>query len=407
MRHASTATAPRLRPNPALEPAVLDRLVFERGFPLAEPGVTTFAYRGNVDSVRLIHFGIGLPENLAFERLEGSDWWLLALGLPTGTRLEYKLAICHNDHEWDTEDPLNPFESRNPFGSNSVCRSYGYSVPPWALRDPDAQTGLQRSMGIWSKALGRAMPVTLYLPASFTMNPDYPYPLLVMHDGTDYLHYADAATVLDNLISQGLIPEMVVAFSDPGQRLAEYANDHRHAQFVAEEMVPYLEAHLPLTGGRGARCLGGASFGAVATLSTAVRYPDTFGHLLLQSGSFAGAQERPGEAEDSLWQPVVEFVSNYLQAPSRVADRVFMSCGVLEPLIRENRALIPVLQKTGMEVVLEEAIDGHTWGCWRDMLGMGLPWLFTDSFQNGEGQKVGGAPPSAKFLTNEKGERHG
>ncbi len=54
---------------PALTPSVLDRLVFERGFPLTAPGVTTFAYRGDVDSVRLIHFGIGLPEDLSFERL--------------------------------------------------------------------------------------------------------------------------------------------------------------------------------------------------------------------------------------------------------------------------------------------------------------------------------------------------
>ncbi len=116
----------------------------------------------------------------------------------------------------------------------------------------------------------------MYLPESFTVEPTHRYPLVILHDGTDYLHYASATTVLDNLIHLGLIPELVVAFCDPQDRLREYGNDERQSRFIVEELIPYLEAHLPLLGGRDARCLGGASFGAVATLATAVRYP---GHL--------------------------------------------------------------------------------------------------------------------------------
>ena len=41
----------------------------------------------------------------------------------------------------------------------------------------------------------------------------------------------------------------------------------------------------------------------------------------------------------------------------------------------------PVLKETGMQVVIGEVLDGHTWGCWRDMLGVALPWLFADSFR--------------------------
>ncbi|MFW2380289.1 MAG: alpha/beta hydrolase, partial [Acidimicrobiales bacterium] len=296
--------AERVAPDPGLIPTKLDRLVFERGFPITAEDATTFAYRGDVDAVRLIHFGLGLPEDLSFERLEESNWWLLSLDLPPGTRLEYKLHITDGSHQYDTEDPLNPFEARNPFGQNSVCRSHGYEVPPWALRDPEAEEGLQRSLTVPSRHLGVAVPVTLYLPHEFSMEPEHRYPLLIMHDGTDYLHYADAATVLDNLIHRGLTPEFVVAFCDPRDRLVEYANDERHARFIAEELVPYLEGHLPLIGDRHSRCLGGASFGAIATLSTAARFPDTFGRLLLQSGSFDGASPEGLERSDKLWQPV-------------------------------------------------------------------------------------------------------
>lgn len=376
-----TVLAPRLPLDPALTPEALDRLVFDRGFPLTGKGATTFSFRGDADSVRLVHFGIGLPPDLGFERLAGSDWWLLALGLPDGTRLEYQLEIVEDGRSRMIEDPLNPFEARNPFGQNSVCRSYGYAVPPWALHDPAAEPGSQRSLTIPSAALGRAVSVTLYLPATFSTEPNHKFPLLVLHDGTDYLHYAAAATVLDNLIHRGLVPEFVVAFCDPTNRLAEYADDPRHARFIAEELVPYLESHLPLIGDRDARCLGGASFGAVATLSTAVRFPDTFGRLLLQSGSFAGASGECVEPMDGLWTEVYEFVRRYSATPAKVADKVFVGCGVLEPMISENRAILPILEDSGMQVVMKEELDGHTWGCWRDLLGVALPWLFADSFR--------------------------
>lgn len=373
--------AERTTPDPALTPAALDRMVFERGFPITEPGQTTFAYRGAVDDVRLVHFGIGLPDDLGFERLADSDWWLLALTLPESTRLEYRLAIHDGEHRYDTEDPLNSFVARNPFGQNSVCRAHGYDVPPWAEHDPEAEVGLQRSLTIPSAHLGRAVPVHLYLPASFSMEPEHRYPLLVMHDGSDFLHYADAATVLDNLIHRGLTPELVVAFCDPDDRLVEYADDERHADFVAEELVPYLESHLPLIGDRDHRCLGGASFGGVATLSTATRHPDLFGRLLLQSGSFDGAGSDCVDRTDPLWLPVKRFVRGFLEQPARVADRIYMSCGVYEALICDNRALRPVLADTGASVILEERMDGHTWGCWRDVLGVGLTWLFADAFR--------------------------
>ena len=397
----------RLTPDPALTADALDTLVFERGFPLTGDGVATFAYRGGADSVRLVHFGIGLPDDLSFERLEGSDWWLLALGVQNGTRLEYQLEVTEWGHPRVIGDPLNPFEARNPFGQNSVCRAHGYHVPPWALNDPAAPEGLQRSMAIRSHALDRAVSVTLYLPAAFSMDPEHRYPLVILHDGTDYLHHADAATVLDNLIHRGLVPELVVAFCDPRDRLTEYADDERHATFIADELVPYLEQRLPLIGGADARCLGGASFGALATLSTAHRHPDVFGRLLLQSGSFAGASDDCIEPSDTdIWAPVYEFVQRFKAEPTRVADKVFMSCGVMESMITENRAMHPILKSTGMRVVLGEALDGHTWGCWRDFLGVALPWLFADAFRAREPELFDppGAPDTVP--TSGSGEAH-
>ena len=113
--------------------------------------------------------------------------------------------------------------------------------------------------------------MTLYLPARFRRIARYP--LLIVHDGGDYLNYAAAQTVLDNLIHRLDVAETVVAFVYPGDRLIEYANSAAHARYLTAELVPRLEEEFPLAGGPSARCLMGASFGAVAALSAAYRYP--------------------------------------------------------------------------------------------------------------------------------------
>jgi enterochelin esterase family protein len=198
----------------------------------------------------------------------------------------------------------------------------------------------------------------------------------VVHDGGDYLQYAAAKTVLDNLIHRLEVAELVAAFLHPRDRLVEYADSTAHARFVTGELLPYLERRHPLAGLPAGRCLMGASFGAVAALSTAYRHRDTYGSLLLQSGSFVftdiGTEHGGGPAFD----PVVRFTNRYRARPRAVADRVFISCGVYEPLIVRNRSMVPVLSGTGMRVRYVESRDGHSWENWRDRLRDGLTWVF-------------------------------
>jgi enterochelin esterase family protein len=341
-----------------------------------EATTCTFLYRGAADAVRLCHWGVGLPVVLDFARVPSSELWYLVLELPSGSRVEYKLEIDEPGGTRIIEDPLNPLRAHNPFGANSVCLANGYETPAWAKADPRAPAGTLKGHVLDSEALGRPARTTLYLPPGFDSGTAPHYPLLVVHDGGDYLRYARLATVLDNLIHLGRLPALVVAFSHPGERLVEYADDPRHARFLAEELVPALEAELPLVGEPAGRGLMGASFGAVASLSSARRVPHTFGRLLLQSGSFAWSSNGCTHRRGPLWQPVKEFVDGFTATPVAVSERVFVTCGVYESLICENRALVPRLRQTGMEVRFVESLDGHNWESWRDSLGEALPWLF-------------------------------
>jgi len=369
---AGTAIAALAR-RPAPSPEEIDAFIASHAFPIVEGNEVTFVFRGHADRVLLQHWVYGLPGPLPLDRIEETDLWYRTLELPPASRVEYKLLVVNGGHESLIQDPLNDHLARDPFGANSVCAAAGYVRPDWSMEQPDVPRGEIQELVLRSSALSRNVPIRLYLPSTFRRSRRYP--LLVVHDGSDYMHYSDLQAVLDNLIHRREIAPLIVALTDSSARLVEYADHEPHARFLTEEMVPRLETRLPLRAAPAGRCLMGASFGAVAALSTACRYPGFYDRLLLESGSFAFTDIGPNP-RGPRFEPVVAFMNRYRRDPVAVADRVFVSCGRHESLIHENRALIPLLQGTGMQVRYAEAPDGHNWENWRDRLRDGLSWLF-------------------------------
>lgn len=349
------------------------RFLTEHGSPVVEGGTVTFLFYGRATSVRLRHFIFALQSTQAFERLAGTELWHLTMEVPLGSRIEYKLEVDIDGRTVLVRDPMNPRIAHDPYGANSVCVTPGYTLPTWIHPDPEARSGRQESFSLHSAALGGERHVDVYLPAQ--MRPTRRYPLLVAFDGRDYVHFANMRTVLDNLIHRDEVEPCIVAFCQSPDRMREYTACDEHSRFVREELVPALESRYPVREGAANRGLMGASLGAVASLHAAWRYPGAFGRLLLQSGSFAFT-DIGRHVKHPVLEPVLDFVNRYRDEPTKVAERVYVSCGVYEGLIYENRSLYPILEKTGMEVKFVEARDGHNWENWRDRLRQGLGWLF-------------------------------
>ncbi len=351
----------------------VDAFLAGRRFPLVEGQSATIVWRGEAESVVLRHWIFALESSNDLTRIPNTDLWYITLEVPPRSRVEYKLEVRANGVGRWIEDPLNPNRARDPFGANSVLQGEGYSVPEWTRPDPTARSGRLEPFAFESEALGGVRRGQIYLPARFRRT--HLYPLLVVHDGSDYVKYAAMKSVLDNLIHHLEIPDLIAVFTDSPDRLREYANNEAHAKYITEELVPDLERRFPLIAKPQSRCLMGASFGGVASLSTAWRYPGFWGRLLLQSGSFAFTDIGRRNRRGPLFDKVVEFVNEYREKPTAVSERVFVSCGVYESLIYENRSLAPLLDSTGMQVRFVEARDGHNWENWRDRLREGLSWL--------------------------------
>ncbi len=352
-----------------MAPAYLRRRIARAGAPYTFDGTTTFAYVGDADDVKVTHFMARFPSFPPMERLDGTELWHVTVELPEGARVEYKLEVV-GDHGIDRIlDPLNRRTASDPFGSNSVAHAPGYVEPAWVAPDPEVPPGTLTTFPVEGTAFGDDRLVGLYLPPGHPE--DGPYPVVVLHDGSDMVEYASLTLVLDNLIAAGAMRPAVVALLDPIHRNREYTASEDHARFVVDDVLSRLVDRFAASDEPDDRVIGGSSLGAVASLATAWLRPGTFGSALLLSGSFVTATGGPLR-RGPLFEPVIAFMKTFAGDPGTPVEQAWMAVGIFEGLVDDNRAFRRVLEAAGIDVHYEEVVDGHHWQSWRNSLGEAL-----------------------------------
>ena len=221
-------------------PAAIDGLLAAHEYPFAEGRQVTFLFRGQAREVFVQHWIQALPQQQSLVHVPGTDLWYLTMDLPPNSRIEYKLGVDMGmGRPQLIRDPLNEHLAHDPFGANSVVHTEGHVTPEWTEEDAQARPGELVHHAVQSEAFGGARDVQVYLPARYRERRRYP--LLVVHHGDDFLRFADLKTVLDNLIHRLEIAPMVCALTTSPDRLVEYANDERHASFLVNDLVPFME----------------------------------------------------------------------------------------------------------------------------------------------------------------------
>jgi enterochelin esterase-like enzyme len=339
---------------------LLEAFVKDQVFPLVTDDHATFFYWDGepAESVFLQHWVFGLPSRIELLRVPHTHAFYLPLDLPKRARLEYKFEVTRGGKGRWTADPRNPRRAYDPFGSNSVCPASSYEEPEWTRVQADVRRGQLVDGHVYSEAWKEERPYQMYVP--YGARAGKRYPLLIVHDGDDFLHFGQMRDCLDNLIARHEVAPLLVCFTNGARRNWEYAANPQQADYLALDLLPHLRQAFPVLEGREFQGIMGASFGAVSSLFAALRHPNTWGHLLLQSGSFAftdiGEHER-----GPLWDPIVAFVNELRAEPPRIESRIYQSCGTFESLIYYNRSLFPVFQRVALEARFTEAPDGHNW----------------------------------------------
>ena len=299
--------------------------------------------RRRLAAVRLAH---QLRERLPHELIRNGRAWELMAAAPDVARFEYQFELVdrHGGREWIL-DADNPKRATGPWGHKSVWEEPGYEPPGWVDEDP---VGKPKTVTIASKILKRELPALIWAHPDATERS----PLLVAHDGPEYVEHSSLLTYL------GQLPPLRAALIGPVDRNEIYSASARYSRALAEEILPQLPS-------APARIGVGASLGALSLFHTHRRHPESFDALFLQSGSFFRRAESY-EKHFPRYERIARFVGGvHRNRPERTIP-VVLACGTVEENLPANRALEESLRARGYDARLQEFRDGHNWIAWRD-----------------------------------------
>ena len=292
--------------------------------------------------------------------------------------LPFEEAIIHAPIH-SMRDFLNPRIRESGFGAKSELAMPGYSRPQATFGQPGTTPGTLHEGRITSKILDQERPYTVYLPSGYNPHAN-PYPSVYFKDGGDYLNLAKTPTILDNLISWGLIPPIVAVFMPPIARTPEYNCGDAYVQFFTEEMIPYMHDQYNLSTDHTKRAVIGPSLGGLISLYIGSQRPDLFGLIGAQSSAVHSAYGL--DKYDAR--------SSYALSPDK-SQRLHLVIGTYEEcfdidrygrcqdLLNPVRQLRSVLEQSGYDYRYAEYHQGHSWGLWRDTLVDALTYFFAEN----------------------------
>lgn len=120
----------------------------------------------------------------------------------------------------------------------------------------------------------------------------------------------------------------------------------RYQDFLARDLVAYIDAHYRTVSSPAARAIAGLSMGGMYAASTGLRYPQVFGNV----GAFSAAA--PRAAIDSSADP-------------DAMPYFYVSCGTLDNLLPASRQLQALVKERNLPHEYHE-IPGfdHSWSFW-------------------------------------------
>ena len=330
--------------------------------PYAQGGQMAFLYRGAATSVSFPGDFSGWDPNQSSAKatqLAGSNVWLLEKTFPTDARLDYKVVTGGSN--WIL-DPDNRLQMWSGFGPNSELRMPDYAYPQQTVRQAGGPRGeLSANIKTTSTRLGYDVNYRVYTPAGYAQQQLANLPVVYVTDGHEYSadHMGSTVVVLDNLIAAGAIQPTMAVFIDPrdpanpnnNRRMSEYVQNANFAGFVADELVPRIDAAYRSLASPTGRTILGTSLGGINSAYFGATRPDVFENIAIQS---------PATFSQSL-------VNLYNTQPLQNKLDIFMTAGTIGDG-NMGPTFAAVLNARGYDYKFVQVNEGHSWGNWRALL---------------------------------------
>jgi len=328
-------------------------------FPLVENDTLVhFVYNLPAQSVFMAGDATDWNPNATFTNISGSTFWYYTTNYETDARLDYKFVI--NGSNWIL-DPQNPYTCTGGFGPNSELRMPGYVIPPEISYYGAIPHGTIKDTTYHSNLLNNSRQVRIYLPPGYPSGSEA-YPVILFHDGPEYISLGNTDNIFDYLISQQLMVPVIGIFVPPVDRTAEYAGNKidKFTGFITGELMPDIDARYKTSKDPAKRAMVGASNGGNISLYIGMKHPEQFGKIAAQSSS------------------VIEAVNETFSNGPKLNLTLFLDIGTydLTVLIPMVKNLCNILQEKGYSYQCREWHEGHSWGNWKGHLRIPLTQFF-------------------------------
>ncbi|MFZ4520314.1 MAG: alpha/beta hydrolase-fold protein [Bacteroidales bacterium] len=328
-------------------------------FPFVEfDTLVHFVYNSTAQSVSMAGDATGWNPNVPLANISGTKFWYFTTSYGKDARLDYKLVI--NGSNWII-DPNNPYTCTGGFGPNSELRMPGYVVPPEISYYSSIPHGTIKDTTFTSSILGNTRPVRIYLPPGYPSGSEA-YPVILFHDGPEYITLGNVNNILDYLISEHLMLPVIGIFVPPVDRTAEYAGSKidKFTSFIVTELMPVIDVKYKTSKNPAKRALAGASDGGNISLYIGMKHPEQFGKIAAQSSD------------------VINVISQTFSSGPKLDLELFIDIGKYDiaQLIPMVHGLRDILQARGYIYQFREWNEGHSWGNWKGHLRLPLLQFF-------------------------------
>ncbi|HEX6881750.1 MAG TPA: PQQ-binding-like beta-propeller repeat protein [Planctomycetota bacterium] len=325
--------------------------------PLVEPGWVHFLYQGEAEDVAVAGSMLDGSRPAPLARVAGTDLWHASFPIEPGARWEYRFQVDYGDWKADPRNPRTVPSSGPPL---SELVTPGHDVRTHFLPRVDGPRGRLEPFEWASTALGATRTLQVYLPAGYDAGSE-PYPLLLVHQGAEWIEAGGLVNTLDHVLGQRAAPLVAVFIPALDEWWFEGGGTGTEAYLdaLADELVPLLEGRYRLAHDPAERALlGKESFGLTAVLGVLAR-PETFGKAGVLSVALGDRARHTLFAllEEEKRGELLFFVGwNRYEARNR--DRGY-------DYRAESRRLADALRTCGYAVAGGERLDAHGWGSFR------------------------------------------
>ena len=200
--------------------------------------------------------------------------------------------------------------------------------------------------------LGGDRVFAILLPAAYDSS-EARYPVVYLFHGGGQEHTAYMARTAFLPVARRHEYIVVMPAADRSYSGSGPEAQGRYHDFVATELVDYVDAHYRTLPSRQNRAIAGLSMGGRIATMTALAHPDRFGTV----GAWSAALRPDVEAA--------------VQHVSTAAPYFYVSCGTLDTLLPINREFVEWLKERELAHEYREAPGlGHTWVLWDAQVGV-------------------------------------